>query len=136
MDEKLSLITGLVDEIKKTQRNSFPFHQRLLQANILADDVIQKLINLRNLCGNVSLNTSKDGYNNSILMKSNSQQHLFNCEDLHVAQMVNIKTEAVINNDDANLIEIAYNAFANENYAKCVRTVEKIATLQQNKLSV
>lgn len=49
--------------------------------------------------------------------------------------MVNIKTEAVLNNDDANLIEIAHHAFNNENYAKCVRTIERIATLQQSKLN-
>ncbi|VIO91995.1 Uncharacterized protein BM_BM333 [Brugia malayi] len=68
-------------------------------------------------------------------MNSDTRQCLPHHGEIHTEQMVNIKTEAVLNNDEANLIEIAHHAFNNENYAKCVRTIERIATLQQSKLN-
>lgn len=50
-------------------------------------------------------------------------------------KIINFKTEAVVNNDEVDLEEVARNAFENENYAKCVRTIERIAALQQSKLN-
>ncbi|VDK84886.1 unnamed protein product [Onchocerca ochengi] len=136
MDKKLTLIGELINEIKKSRNNSYCLqHEQLLQANIMADDIIQKLINLRNLYSNISLNTMKNGYYDAVLMNNDMRQYLPQHENIYAAQMINIKTEAVLNNDDANLIEIAHHAFNNENYAKCVRTIERIAALQQSKLS-
>ncbi|KAM3722981.1 Phosphoenolpyruvate carboxylase [Dirofilaria immitis] len=136
MDKKLTLIGELINEIKKSRNNSYCLqHEQLFRANIMVDDIIQKLINLRNLYNNISLNATKDGYYDKLLVNTDIQQYLpHHGNNIYAAQMVSVKAEA-LNNDDANLIEIAYHAFNNENYAKCVRTIERIATLQQSKLS-
>ncbi|MCP9258317.1 Dephospho-CoA kinase [Dirofilaria immitis] len=135
MDKKLTLIGELINEIKKSRNNSYCLqHEQLFRANIMVDDIIQKLINLRNLYNNISLNATKDGYYDKLLVNTDIQQYLpHHGNNIYAAQMVSVKAEA-LNNDDANLIEIAYHAFNNENYAKCVRTIERIATLQQSKL--
>uniref|UniRef100_A0AAF5PNX5 Uncharacterized protein n=2 Tax=Wuchereria bancrofti TaxID=6293 RepID=A0AAF5PNX5_WUCBA len=136
MDKKLTLIGELIHETKKSWNDSYCLqHEQFFQANVLADDIIQKLTNLRNLCSNISLSTTKNEYYDKILMNNDTRQCLPHHGEIHTEQMVNIKTEAVLNNDEANLIEIAQHAFNNENYAKCVRTIERIATLQQSKLN-
>ncbi|VDO37212.1 unnamed protein product [Brugia timori] len=125
MDKKLTLIGELIHEIKKSWNDSYCLqHEQFFQANVLADDIIQKLINLRNLCSNISLSTTKNECYDKILMNSDTRQCLPHHGEIHM-----------LNNDEANLIEIAHHAFNNENYAKCVRTIERIATLQQSKLN-
>ncbi|VDK76364.1 unnamed protein product [Litomosoides sigmodontis] len=137
MKEKLTVIGELIDEIRKSENDHSRCLQRqqLLHAVILADDVIQKLINLRNLYSNMSLGSAKSDRCDTILISSGIQHCLPYHKTVHTAQMANMKTEVALNGENSNLIEIAHNAFNNENYAKCVRTIERIATLQQSKLN-
>uniref|UniRef100_A0A915BKN5 Uncharacterized protein n=2 Tax=Parascaris TaxID=6254 RepID=A0A915BKN5_PARUN len=128
MDDKLKLMQDLLDEIKHLNNLTPSICTKSADAHSISDDIIHKLLLIKKMLSDPTTPSRNVMTTYALLNGDRVPNSPLASRKSSTASMSRyLITHAVLNNEeDTDPREVARSAYDSENYAKCIRTIEKL----------
>ncbi|VDM50193.1 unnamed protein product [Toxocara canis] len=123
MDNKLRVMQDLLDEINELNNRTPSTCTKSAEAHNISDDIIHKLLLIRKMFADPSTPASHGIMTTYALLNGDRMPN----SPLASRKSSSLLTQAVLNDEEnADPREVARSAYDTDNYAKCIRIIEKL----------